>query len=41
MQMAKVFGLMTVMTVLFVIAGDYLGGSSMATVFFGISMPVS
>jgi len=38
MQMAKVFGLMTVMTVLFVIAGDYLGGSSMATVFFGISM---
>lgn len=38
MQMAKVFGLMTVMTVLFVFAGDYLGGSSMAAVFFGISM---
>lgn len=38
MQMAKVFGLMTVMTILFVIAGDYIGGSSMAAVFFGISM---
>ena len=38
MQMAKVFGLMTIMTVLFVIAGDYIGGSSMAAVFFGISM---
>ncbi|MDE3002397.1 MAG: zinc metalloprotease HtpX [Gemmatimonadota bacterium] len=38
MQMAKVFGLMTMMTILFVIAGDYIGGSSMAAVFFGISM---
>lgn len=38
MQMAKVFGLMTIMTVLFVVAGDYIGGSSMAAVFFGISM---
>ena len=38
MQMAKVFGLMTIMTVLFVITGDYIGGSSMAAVFFGISM---
>lgn len=38
MQMAKVFGLMTVMTILFVVAGDYIGGSSMAAVFFGISM---
>jgi len=38
MQMAKVFGLMTVMTILFVIAGVYIGGSSMAAVFFGISM---
>lgn len=38
MQMAKVFGLMTLMTILFVIAGDFIGGSSMAAVFFGISM---
>ena len=38
MQMAKVFGLMTVMTVIFVIAGDFIGGSSMAGGFFAISM---
>ena len=38
MQMAKVFGLMTVMTVIFVIAGDFIGGSSMAGGFFVGSM---
>ena len=30
MQMMKVFGLMTGLTVLLVVAGDYLGGPSMA-----------
>ena len=38
MQMAKVFGLTTVMTVIFVIAGDFIGGSSMAGGFFAMSM---
>ncbi len=38
MQMAKVCGLMTVMTVIFVIAGDLIGGSSLAGFFFAISM---
>ena len=38
MQMAKVCGLMTVMTVIFVIAGDLIGGSSLAGGFFAISM---
>lgn len=41
MQMAKVFGLMTIMTVLFVVAGDFIGGSSMAAVFFAISMAMN
>ena len=38
MQMAKVFGLMTMMTVLFVVAGDYIGGSTWAAAFFAIAM---
>jgi len=38
MQMAKVCGLMTVMTVIFVIAGDLIGGASLAGGFFAISM---
>jgi heat shock protein HtpX len=38
MQLAKVFGLMTMMTVLFVVAGDYIGGSTWAAAFFAIAM---
>ena len=38
MQMMKVFVLMTGLTVLLVVAGDYLGGSDMALLFLGIAI---
>ena len=38
MQLVKVFGLMSVMTALFVLAGNYIGGSSFAILFFGIAV---
>jgi len=38
MQIAKVFGLMTGMTLIFVAFGQYMGGSSMASLFFVIAM---
>ena len=38
MQMMKVFVLMTGLTVLLVVAGDYLGGPDMALWFLGIAI---
>lgn len=38
MQLMKVFGLMSVMTALFVLAGNYIGGSSFAILFFVIAL---
>ncbi len=38
MQLMKVFGLMGVMTALFVLAGNYIGGSAFAMLFFAIAV---
>ncbi|KPJ84016.1 MAG: protease HtpX [Gemmatimonas sp. SG8_23] len=38
MQIAKVFGLMTALTLIFVAFGQYMGGSSGAMLFFGLAM---
>ena len=38
MQIAKVFGLMTAMTLIFIAFGQYMGGSSGAALFFVIAM---
>lgn len=38
MQLMKVFGLMGVMTALFVLAGNYIGGSTFAMLFFAIAV---
>jgi len=38
MDMVRVFGLMSVMTALFVLAGNYIGGSAFAMLFFAIAV---
>ncbi len=41
MQIAKVFGLMTMMTLMLIAFGSYMGGSSGATLFFVIAMAMN